>query len=93
MVSQLVAVFNLADYKPLVEKLFRDEFAPKVDPFLRGTSVAQHLLFSYQDGTGPSSSAYIEGKLVCSGEADAKENPRSCTSVLLLNCGTASTPQ
>lgn len=69
MVAQLVAVFDLADYEPIVENLFRDQFAIKVDPFLKGTSATQHLLFSFQASSKSSAStADVEGKLVCSGE-------------------------
>lgn len=68
MVAQVVSSFKLAEYEPLVEALFRDQFAIKIDPFLKGTSSTQYLLFSYQAGTHPASPrADIPGKLICSG--------------------------
>ena len=69
MVSQVVAVFGLADHEPTVERLFKEQFAPKVEPFLKGMSTNQHLLFSYQGCSDPAApSADITGKLTCSGE-------------------------
>ncbi|CDJ70102.1 hypothetical protein, conserved [Eimeria necatrix] len=67
MVAQVVSSFKLAEYEPLVEALFRDQFAIKIDPFLKGTSSTQYLLFSYHAGTHPASPrADIPGKLICS---------------------------
>ncbi|KAL8448489.1 hypothetical protein Emed_003750 [Eimeria media] len=75
MVSQIITVFNLAEHEPLVENLFRNQFSHKVDTFLKGTSAAQHLLFSYQGETKPPSPAgNIEGKLVCTEEVSEDSN-------------------
>ena len=69
MVAQVVAVFNLGDHEPVVESLFRDQFASKVDPFLKGASLAQHLIFSYQGNGDPfMPTAGVDGRLVCTGE-------------------------
>ncbi|KAL8430801.1 hypothetical protein ACSSS7_005705 [Eimeria intestinalis] len=75
MAAQIITVFNLTEHEPLVENLFRQQFAPKVDPFLKGTSTAQHLLFSYQGNSHSSASAAnIEGRLVCSEEVSEDSN-------------------
>ncbi|CDJ56163.1 hypothetical protein, conserved, partial [Eimeria maxima] len=67
MVAQVVSSFDLTEFEPLVESHFRDQFAPKVDPFLKGTSATQHLLFSYRVRSNPSATqSDIPGKLICS---------------------------
>lgn len=68
MVSQLVSSFDLTEFEPLVEGYFRDQFAPKVDPFLKGTAATQHLVFSYKArNTQSAAHSDIPGKLICSG--------------------------
>ncbi|CDI82587.1 hypothetical protein EAH_00029220 [Eimeria acervulina] len=67
MVSQLVSSFDLTEFEPLVEGYFRDQFAPKVDPFLKGTAATQHLVFSYKArNTQSAAHSDIPGKLICS---------------------------
>ena len=75
MVAQVVSSFDLTEFEPLVESHFRDQFAPKVDPFLKGTSATQHLLFSYRVRSNPSATqSDIPGKLICSGATAAGRN-------------------
>ncbi|CDI77652.1 hypothetical protein EPH_0029460 [Eimeria praecox] len=67
MASQVVSSFDLTEFEPLVESYFRDQFAAKVDPFLKGTSATQHLLFSYKVKSSPSAAqSDIPGKIICS---------------------------
>ncbi|OEH76363.1 hypothetical protein cyc_02562 [Cyclospora cayetanensis] len=67
MVSQVVTAFQLAPYESAIQTLFRNRFASKIDPFLKGLSSSQHLLFFYEGGNEPSTHpGPIIDKLSCS---------------------------
>ncbi|CDJ50939.1 Dynein heavy chain family, related [Eimeria brunetti] len=67
MVSQVVSSFDLAEFEPVIENYFREQFSAKIDPFLKGTSATQHLLFSYKvKNNAAGAHSDIPGKLACS---------------------------